>query len=112
MKTMGDFGKFGGITYTSGDFHTPGQSGFSGIDLNSPDFITPGTSGLGAMDILSSFLTPELKDAAVTSAKTTGAEIAKFIWQEYKAPIIIASTFVLATLILENIANVKIMRKL
>lgn len=103
---------FGGITYTSGDYHTPGQSGFSGIDANSPDFITPGTSGFGATDILSSFLTPQLKDAAIISAKSTGVEIAKYIWQEYKAPIIVASTFLVATLILENIANIKIMRKL
>lgn len=85
---------------------------FGGISYTTGDFVTPGTSGFGATDILSSFLTPELKQAAMVSAKSTGAEIAKYIWQEYKAPIMIASVFVLGTLIFENVANVKIMRKL
>jgi len=89
-----------------------GSSDFGGIDPNAPDFITKGTSGFGAMDILSSFLTPELKDAAITSAKSTGAEIGKYIWQEYKGRIILATIFVTGTLLLENYVNIKTLRKL
>jgi hypothetical protein len=112
MKTMGDFGKLSGITYSAADYSYPGQSGFKGIDPNAPDFITPGTSGFGATDILSSFLTPELKEAAITSAKSTGSEIAKFIWQEYKGRIIFASVFIIGTMLLQNYVNIKTLRKL
>ena len=89
-----------------------GSSDFGGIDPNAPDFITKGTSGFGATDILSSFLTPELKEAAITSAKSTGSEIAKYIWQEYKGRIILATLFVAGTLLLENYVNIKTLRKL
>jgi hypothetical protein len=95
------------MKYYKDDF----SSDFGGIDPNAPDFITQGTSGLGATDILSSFLTPELKSAAITSAKSTGAEIAKFIWAEYKVPIIIGGLFVVGTLFFENYANYELLKR-
>jgi len=89
-----------------------GSSDFGGIDPNAPDFITKGTSGFGATDILSSFLTPELKEAAITSAKSTGAEIGKYIWNEYKGRIVIAGFFIVGTLLFENYINLKTFKQM
>lgn len=87
------------------------QPDFGGISYTTGDFVTPGTSGFGAMDILSSFLTPELKDAAITSAKSTGSEIAKFVWAEYKVPIVLGTLFVVSTMLFENYSNVVLLKR-
>lgn len=84
---------------------------FGGISYTTGDFVTPGTSGFGATDILSSFLTPELKQAAITSAKSTGAEVMRFIWSEYKVPIVLGSAFVLGTLLFENYTNAVLLKR-
>ena len=87
------------------------QPDFGGISYTTGDFVTPGTSGLGATDILSSFLTPELKDAAITSAKTTATQITKFIWAEYKLPIMLGSAFIIGTLLFENYTNTVLLKR-
>lgn len=87
------------------------QPDFGGISYTTGDYVTPGTSGLGATDILSSFLTPELKDAAMTSAKSTATQITKFVWDEYKVPIILGSMFLIGTLLFENYTNTVLLKR-
>lgn len=87
MKCMGDFK---GITYTEGDYHTQGQSGFGALDF-------------------SSFITPELKQSVISAAKNGAIEGVKYVWQEYKAPIILVGTALALTFLFENIANAKIL---
>ncbi len=61
------------------------------------------------MGILENLITPDVKQSIISAAKNGAIEGVKFVWQEYKAPIILVGTAVAITFILENMANAKIL---
>jgi hypothetical protein len=108
---MGDFGakaydNMNGISYSAGDFVTPGTSGFGGISYSAGDYVTPGTSGFG--NLLTNLLTPELKASAIESAKITAKEAVKYIWEEYKYPIMGVSAILIAKMAFDVYADYKV----
>jgi len=79
-----------------------------GISYETGDFVTPGTSGFG---FIQNLLTPEVKQSLVGSAKDSAKEMVGFIYQEYKTPIWAAVFILSGTLILSTWANFKVITK-
>jgi hypothetical protein len=65
---------------------------------------------LGA-GLIDSIITPDVKQSIISAAKNGAIEGVKFVWQEYKTPIVLVSVALAATFILENMANAKILAK-
>lgn len=61
------------------------------------------------MGFIENLLTPEIKETLVGSAKDSAKNAVTFIWQEYKVPIVLTGTILAVTLVLSNMANIKIL---
>jgi hypothetical protein len=61
------------------------------------------------LGILENLITPDVKQSIITAAKNGAIEGVKYVWEEYKAPILLVGTVVAITFILENMANAKIL---
>lgn len=61
--------------------------------------------------LFDNIITPEVKQSIVTAAKNGAIEGVKYVWNEYKAPIILVGSALAITFILENMANAKILGK-
>jgi hypothetical protein len=51
-----------------------------------------------------------MQASAIESAKTSAMNAAKAIYQEYKLPIWLIGSYVLGTMVLSNISNIKTLR--
>lgn len=61
------------------------------------------------MGFIENLLTPEVKQTLVGSAKESAMNVVAYVWQEYKVPIVAISSVLIVTIILENMANIKIL---
>lgn len=61
------------------------------------------------MGFLEDILTPEVKQSLVGSATKSAKDAIDVVWQQYKLPIISVGSILAVTLILENMANIKIL---
>ena len=63
---------------------------------------------LGA-GLLDNIITPDVKASIIAAAKNGAIDGAKYVWNEYKIPIMLVGSAIAITFIVENIANAKIL---